>query len=369
MKKTIYFVLIILLFLLIFSKPLSIFFLEKSLTRSLKQEVEITSLEFYPLNLDAIIKMQHFPEGIFVHARYAGGLSLSPRSIGKFIITSSSLGGLVTIDYEHYIYHIKVDSLDFKKVAKVLADKKYVQSGLVNGTIIYYKKKREGSTKLKVTEVVLTIPDIDQSIQGINDLLKLNAVNLFSHNISLNSDTNETTLVDHFQFDIDYKKDKITTKDVALRTDSYRISISSKLDKRGNIDYFFINLLDKNGCALVKQKLSGNVREKPERMTYPLVGNVVQTSPKSFFGMGQQMMQYGSDYAGKQTGMKSQTNQISSFMLKESDAMFENTSSMLLKDCKVIYTGKVKYPLGQKKQMQETELENSPMLYRKELLL
>lgn len=377
MKKILYSLLALIIVLLFFLKPITIFFIEKALTKSLKREVAITSLEFYPLKLDATIQMKYFPQGIDVHAKYTGGLSLKPKSIGKFIITSTSLGGNVEIQYEHYIYNINVDSVDFVKLAQVLNDKKHiVQKGVVNGTIIYHKKTKIGSTDLKITKASLKFPDINQGIKNANDAINLNIIDLFSeHLVDIKKD-NTITEVDHFQFDIDYIKKKIIVKDVALRTDSYRVSLVSKLDKKGEIDYFYIHLLDEDGCAVITQELQENIK-KPKRTTSPALQTVVQATPKSFFSMGKRMIKYGSDYAGKQTGMSTQANQITSYIVNGSETMFKSTSNIMLKNnCEVIYNGKVKHPKNIKSKKlekinprQEIDIESSPTLYRERLLL
>ncbi len=374
--KLLYFFIFIGLLLFFFLKTTTIYFLEKSLTKSMKKNVEITSFSFYPLQLDAIITVENLPEGVIVHAEYAGGLSIKPKSIGKYIITSTSLGGFVHIDYEHYTYNIKVIDVDFKKLAIIFEDKKIVKSGKVNGTMVYYKKPRTGSSNLKITEVVLNMPDIDKTLTNVNDALNFNLVHLFSVNVDKSKKLPKETKVDHFQFDITLRNDMITAKDVALRTKNYRISIVANLHKKGAIKYFYTYLLDKNGCSIVTQSFSGNIRD-PERKTSTSVVNVVQSSPTSFFGMGQQMMRYGNKYS-EQAGFKSQSKQMSSYMIKESDYLFGNVSKIVLpQDCSVIYRGIVKHPADPKKALNNTNkdsndiqkaLKNLPIPYQGDLL-
>lgn len=385
MKKFLVFLIVLGTLLYFFLNPVAVHFLEKSLSHSMKSNVKISSLTLYPLKLDATIFYPTYPEGIKVHAKYAGGLSLKPRSIGKFIITSTSLGGLVTVDYEHYIYNVKVESADFKKIAKILNDQKnMVISGVVNGTIIYHRKPRTGSTDLKVTEVVLDIPDIDHTISSVTDALNLDVFHLFSRNVNKKKHTSDRTYVDHFQFNIDYKDHMITAKDVALRTDDYRISVVSNLHKQGDINYFYLHLLDKKACAAVTQKLTGNIRSPKRKTTTSIqtVTKVVEATPKSFFGMGRQMMQFGSRYAEKQTGFSGPNKKMTSYILKESDYVFRNASRMTLPtNCKVIYTGKVLHPTknntGKKstdrratpQKNNQKDLKKEPTSYRQNILL
>ena len=359
------FIVLLSVFLYFFLNPLVVHFAQKAMKKSIKAEAKITSLILYPLELDATLYFPEIPEGIKVHAEYVAGPSIKPKSIGKIIITSTSLGGLVTIVYEYYRYNIDVKDVDLKKVALLLHDeKKMVLAGLVNGTMTYHKKKKTGSTDLIATEVVLDIPDIDNTVSSINDALDFNVVNLFSRNIGSKEKKQTPTEVEHVQFNIDYDNKLVTSKDIAIKTINYRIALDAKLYTKGNIDYFYIYLLDKNGCAIVTHELQGTLKGS-KRKTSTAIKNVMKSSPKSMFSMGQQMMQYGSTYAERQTGFPGPSKQMTSYMLKESDYMFNNVSQIVLpNDCKRIYEGKVTHPEYKKK-----ELKKDSTSYRQELLL
>ena len=96
------------------------------------------------------------------------------------------------------------------------------------------------------------------------------------------------------------------------------------------------------------------------------------------FGFGQQLMQYGSNYT-KKTGFNMQNKQMTSYILKESDYLFQNTSKIILpKGCKVIYKGAVKHPVDSveeaKKELifKETlqkDPTKDPKIYRNQPLL
>jgi hypothetical protein len=386
-KKILLAIFILLVLFVVFGlHPTAIHFGQKSLSKSLKSDVKITKLVLYPLEIDAMIYPKNYPEGIEANAKYIGGPSLKPKSIGKILITSESLGGLVNIIFEKNIYDVTVKDVDFKKLAKLLNDKKkVVQAGIVNGKILYHKKTREGKTDLKATEVVLDVDDIDQTITSINDALNLNFLTLLINNVDKNQKKKfDLTDVSHFQFDIFYKQERFISHDVALKTDKYRIALNGDIHKQGNINLLDMYLLDKNGCALVTQKFSGTLKEYDSDIYTSIVTakKVVDSTPKSFWSFGRDMMEYGSKYAAEQTGFKKQNEQMTSYVLKESDKYFNNASKIVMpSNCQVIYDGKVKHPNGKnaskkrekkkttapakKKKVEETE----PTHYRKEILL
>lgn len=313
----------------------------------MKRDVEITSLNLYPLELDGIISVENFPGGVKVHAKYTGRPSLKPKSIGKINITSESLGGFVDIDYEFYIFDIKVHDVDFKKLAIILGDTHVVKSGIVNGTMVYNKRPKIGDTDLKVTEVVLNIPDVDKTVTNVNDAINLNVFHLLSHNLNKKKKKfKPTTDVDHFQFDVEYHDGNFTAVDVALRTRDYRIAFLGQVHREGGIEAFNAYLIDKNGCSYVTQKFTGNIQE-PEMKTSTAFVNVLRSTPKTMFGMGKQMMRYGTKYTAQQTNIINEDFQMTSYALRESDYLFNNVSKVVLPmDCKVIYDGKVEHPFG-----------------------
>ncbi len=345
-KILVYLLLLIITFLYFFLKPLTTLYLEKTLTKSLKRTVKITSVVFYPLSIDGIISIDTFPEGVKVHAKYAGGLSLKPRSIGKIIITSNSMGGLVTIHYEHYTYRGVAKDLDFEKVAKVLGDKKFIKSGKVNGTFLYYKKKKIGNTNFIISDSVLNDVTINKQVNRVNDALNLNMLNLISQGVdkAKKKSLGSSTDIDYGTFNISLKNNTITTDDVALRTKNYRIMLDANIHKKGKINYFNTYLLDNKGCAMVKQKYKGTIQRPKLYKTTPMYKHVVKAVPSSMFDMGKEMMNFGQALVAQQ-GFGQKNMKMGSYVLRESAYMLENGSKIVMpKDCPVIYKGLVKHP-------------------------
>ncbi len=345
-KIFVYLLLLIITFLYFFLKPLTTIYLEKTLTKSLKRPVKITSVIFYPLNIDGIVSIDTFPEGVKVHAKYAGGLSLQPRSIGKIIITSNSMGGLVSINYENYTYHGVAKDLDFEKVAKVLGDRKFIKSGKVNGTFVYYKKKKVGNTNFIISDSILNDVTINKQVNRVNDALNLDMFSLISQGVdkakkkSLGSSTN----IDYGTFNISLKNNHITTDDVALRTKNYRIMLEAKIHKKGKINYFNTYLLDNKGCAMVKQKYKGTIQRPKLYKTTPMYKHIARIAPTSMFDMGQEMMGFGQAMAVQQ-GFSQKDMQMSNYMMKEGAYILKNGSKIVMpKECPVIYKGLVQHP-------------------------
>lgn len=363
-KIFIYFLVLVTIALYFFLKPLTVFYLEKTLTKSLKRPVEITNVVFYPLSIDAIITIETFPEGVNVHAKYVGGLSIKPKSIGKVIITSNSMGGLVTIDYEHHTYNGVAKDLDFQKVAKVLGDRKFIKSGKVNGTFVYYKKKRLGSTDFILSDSVLNDVTINKQVNRVNDALNLNVLSLMSQGVdkAQKKSLGDSTKIDYGTFNITYKDNNIIADDVALRTKNYRIMLEANIHKKGKINHFNTYLLDDKGCAMVKQKYQGTIQRPKLYKTTPMYKHVVQTAPTSMFDMGKEMMGFGQAMAVQQ-GFKQKDMQMSNYMMNESGYMIKNGSKIVMpKDCPVIYDGLVKHPSGNQIDLEKTSKSHRLML-------
>lgn len=347
-KIFVYFLILVITLLYFFLRPMTVFYLEKTLTKSLKKPVTITSVVFYPLSIDGIIDIETYPEGVKVHAKYVGGLSLKPRSIGKVIITSNSMGGLVTIDYEHHIYKGVVKDLDFEKVTQVLGDKKFIKSGKVNGTFIYYKKKRFGTTDFIINDAVLNDVSIDKHISRANDAINLNILSLvsqgFEKNVHKDRHIGTTTNIDYGTFNIIYEDHNISTDDVALRTKDYRIVLDAKIHKKGKIHHFNTFLIDKKGCAMIKQRYTGTVQRPKIQKTTPLYKHVVESAPTSMFGMGKEMMGFGQAMAAQQ-GMQKKDMEMATYMMRESGYIVDQGSKVIMpENCPVIYKGKVAHP-------------------------
>ena len=105
-------------------------------------------------------------------------------------------------------------------------------------------------------------------------------------------------------------------------------------------------MIDRNGCSYVTQRFNGNIQE-PEMKTSTALVNVLKSTPRTMFGMGRQMMRYGTKYTAQKTNIINEDFQMTSYVLSESDYLFNNASKIVLPmDCKSIYDGKVKHPFG-----------------------
>lgn len=330
-KKIIYIPILIVLFFYLFFKPFLIFGLDTYASHGLKQKVTFTKLNFFPFEFDGIITTKSFPQGIFVNGVYKNK---------RMYMTSSSLGGLITIIYKDHRYQITVDSVDLKTFVELLGNKKYVQSGVINGTAYYDKRPRTGFTKLKVSDAVLQGLDLDEQLATINDALHLDFANVMSRAF-IDSNTSGITKIDHLQFNVTLRHDNITSTDFALKTNNYRLSIGANIHKKGLIHYFDVNLLDKNGCAVITQLLEGDIRKPKVKETTTEIINIARSVPSSMFGMGTQMMKY----ANKQNFIQDENMMGTKQMMLEADNYMQKTSEIIMPlDCSVVYSGEVKHP-------------------------
>ena len=339
--KIIYIPVLITTFLYFFFKPFLIFGLDAYASHGLKQKVEFTKLEFFPFTFDGTITTKSFPQGIFVNGIYKDK---------RIYMTSSSLGGLITIIYKDHRYRVSVDSVDLKTFLELLGNKKYVQSGVINGSAYYDKRPRSGFTKLKVSNAVLNGLDLDKQLKTINDALHLDFANVMARTF-VDTNSSDITTIDHLQFNVTLRHDNITSTDVALKTQNYRLSIGANVHKKGPIHYFDVNLLDENGCAVVTQTLQGDVRKPKVKQTTTELMNIARTLPSSMFGIGTQMMKY----ANKQNFIQNKNMMGSSQIMTQADHYMQDTSKIIMPlDCSVIYDGEVKHPKNKKKDLEKS---------------
>ncbi|MFT5662065.1 MAG: hypothetical protein ACI9TV_002713 [Sulfurimonas sp.] len=335
-SKITYIPILIVILIYFFFKPLIIVALDAYASHGLKQKVEFTKLDFFPFNFDGVITTKKFPQGVEVHGVYRDK---------RMYMTSSSLGGLITIIYKDHRYQISVDSVDLKTFVELLGSKKYVQSGVINGTAYYDKRPRSGFTKLKVSDAVLHGLDLDKQLATINDALHLDFANVISRAF-IDNNTSGITKIDHLQFNVTLRHDNITSTDFALRTENYRLSIGANVHKKGPIEYFDVNLLDENGCAVITQLLVGDIRKPKVKETTTELVNIARSVPSSMFGMGTQIMKY----ANKQNFIQDKNMMGTKQMMLEADHYMQETSEIIMPlDCSVVYNGMVKHPEGNQK--------------------
>mgnify|MGYP006971737079 FL=1 len=331
-SKIIYIPILVITALFLFFKPVTVFILDSYLSHGLNQKVEITRLQFIPFDFDGVITTKTFPQGVIVHGKYKDK---------RLFLTTTSLGGLITMVYKNHIYRATVESVDLTTFVELLGNKKYVKAGKINGTVFYHKRPRIGHTDLKVSDAVLQGLDLDEKLSTINDALQLDFFSVFSRTFR-DSNSSGITKIDHMQFDIALSHDHFLSTDFALRTENYRLSIGAHVHKKGQINYFDVNLLDKNGCAVVTQKLEGDIRKPKVKSTTTEVVNVAQSIPSSMFGIGRQILGYNMMPQKDFMGTKK--------MIAEADHFMQETSKVVMPlDCSVVYDGKVKHPQNSKK--------------------
>ena len=339
-SKVIYIPLLIVILLVLFFKPIAVFILDGYLSHGLGQKVELKRLDFIPFEFDGVITTKTFPQGILIHGKYRDK---------RIYMTSTSLGGLITIIYKDHRYRVSVDSVDLVTFVELLGNKKYVKSGTINGTVYYDKRPRTGYTKLVVSDAVLQGLDLDKKLSTISDALQFDFARAMTRTI-VDSNSSEITNIDHMQFDITLRNNYITTNDLALRTENYRLSVGANVHKKGQIDYFDVNLLDKNGCSVITQTLEGDVRKPKVKDTTTAVINIARSAPSGMFSMGVKMM----NYASKQNMVQEKNMLGTKQMMLQADHYMQETSEVIMPmHCSVVYNGEVKHPNGKKKGLKD----------------
>lgn len=299
--------------------------------------MEFTSFDFFPLEFDGIIRPKTFPQGIYVHGKYRDQ---------RIIMTSRSFGGLTTVIYKHLQYTGTLKNIDAVIFSEFLGNKKYIQSGQVNGTFSYSKRSRSGETNIKASNLLLYGLDLDKKLSTINDALHFNIESLLSRAFVGENNNTEITKIDHLQFNTNVHYRDVTSTDIALRTANYRISIDGNVSKKGPINYFKVSMIDENGCAIISQKLKGDIRKPKVKSTKTEIVHIASKAiPSSMFGMGIQMINYGKNFAPTQAIMTDKNMRITEDMILQADHYMQDTSKIVMpNDCSIVYVGQVPHP-------------------------
>jgi len=337
-RKRVYIPIIFIIFLFFFFKPITVYILEAYVSKGLKAPVEFTSMQFFPFKFKGIIHVKTFPEGIKVDGKYRDKM---------IVMTSRSFGGLVTVIYKHLLYTGSLKNIDAVKFSEFLGNKKYIQSGYIDGTFRYSKRSRSGETDLKARDIVLYGLDLDKKLSTINEALQFDFQKLMERAFhEKDKNTTAVTHIDHLQFNTKiYYKDVLST-DIALRTQNYRLAIDGNVSKKGPINYFKVSMVDENGCAVISQTLQGDIRKPKVKKTSTEVVHIAsQTTPSSILGMGLQMINYSKNFGPTQGIMKNANMQITEDMILQADHFIQDTSKIVMpNDCNIVYVGRVEHP-------------------------
>lgn len=295
---------------------------------------------------------------------FRGPLKAKAQYTDALNITTNSLGGELKAELKKNNLNINIKEVNAKKVAYLIDKDDLLERGYLNGNATYNIQTKTAKTDITLTSALLNGVNIDEKISTLNDLMGLNVINMSKSLLSNFSDTNNSqTDIQHLQFDVSLKDNKVNIDDVALRTEKFLIVALGNLQENGDINSLAISIVDKNGCAIITQALSGNIKEPKTAQTTSTIVNIMQRVPGSILDTGRKLIDFSTqtidDVAsfGAQQILGTDKNiSITSDIVSGGFSLINYTSNIIMpQGCSVIYNGKVKHPKNLKRIKDEKE--------------
>ncbi|MDA3909545.1 MAG: hypothetical protein PF437_10715 [Sulfurimonas sp.] len=284
---------------------------------------------------------------------FHGPFRINGKYTDALNITTNSLGGELDVELNKSDIFVKVTEVEAQKVASLIAKDAILESGHLNGDATYNIKEKTAKSNLALTSAILNGINIDKKISNFNDALGLNIVNLSQSVFSNFSDANKShTNIELLQFNISLKDKNINLDDVALRTNKSRIAAIGNLKQDGDINSLDVSIVDKQGCAIITQALSGNIKNPNTKKTISTIVNIVGKVPGSILGTGRKIINLTTETIdnvasfGVNQVLRTDANiSITSDIVSGSSYLIDSTYNIIMPNgCKVIYDGEVKHP-------------------------
>jgi len=287
---------------------------------------------------------------IFFHKKIKAPLYVE-ATINKELIKvkSPSLGGQTTLVFKDKKVNITLNNVSLKTLDKLFIQKNILSTGNMNGYIHYDTVLKNAKTQLDVNSATVDGVDLDSNLGTLMDAIGLNLFSLKDE--LLDGNKMEHTKISHLKFDSEFKNDVLHLQDAAFSTPRFRISMSGDISKSGAIKSLDIYLLDKNGCSIIKQEVSGTL-EKPVLENKMLTTtDVIVSIPSSIIKKPKELLNFTTNLVDDTASFLLNKSYLSdkniSIVSKITDKtinLVENTSDIVLQECKVVYDGAVKAP-------------------------
>lgn len=287
-----------------------------------------------------------------------GALKIRASYSDSLHIESNSFGGELHMKLSKSYLLIDLKRLEARKLANLFDKNSSVESGFIDGVTNYEIKKKRANTKIVLRDANISGIDIDRTLNGIDDLLGLNFINIsksfFSH---YNAKKELQTNISQLQLDLSLKDKNIKLDDIALRTDEYLIVAQGDFKDNGDINRLDISVVDKNGCAIATQAIEGTIANPSIAKTSSTLFNIVKSVPKSILKTANKMVNVGTGTIdgilsyGWQKVFRSDSNISISTDAVSASRYVENFGYDMImpSGCEVIYNGKVLHPANLKK--------------------
>ena len=274
----------------------------------------------------------------------------------SFLLNTDSLGGKLNITLKENKLHIGLDRLSTMQIGRLLnGEEEQGNKGLFDGHVNYNFEKRLGLTKLDVRNMTIQGVDIDSELKGLQDAIGLNVFamgnKLYRTSLKKN-DLKVSTYIEHMKLDLNITPDLIVSEDIALATPEYRFAVNTNLKHDGEIKAFEVAVLDRQGCAVLTQKLKGNI-SSPELVdskgtAVVLLGSapeqILKTGGK-ILDLGSNIIDSSADFIWKKA-LRQDTNVtlVNDTMTQGFNVLSSGKDMVVSGECKVFYEGAVKHP-------------------------
>lgn len=258
-----------------------------------------------------------------------------------------SLGGETEIEFQENRLNAKLTKLNLKTLDRMFLKEDILQKGKLSGTLFYDLQKKKGKSVLHVEDGVVSGVDLDAKLGTLMNAVGLNIFSL--KNELFDDDKTLETKITHLEFDVKVENGKIHLVDSAFSTPKFRIAALGDFNQSGKIEELNLNLLDKNGCSIIKQEISGTLSEPVLENKILTTTDVIVSIPSEVLKNPKKLLDFSTNLVDKTatfllglTHLSDANVTLTSDISSGALNLVDKTSSIVLKDCKVVYDGKIK---------------------------
>ncbi len=262
-------------------------------------------------------------------------------------IKSPSLGGNIDFELKEEKIKLRMKQLSVDKIVKIINKEAYARSGVVNGNVFYDIKAKKATTNMRVNNMQIKGIDLDTTL-GVMGLDIFNITKIILDNKLI-----KLTRIKHLEMDLDYADEMIHLKDVAFATAKYRIAAIGDIHEDGNITSLDIHILNKKGCSILDQKLTGSIYDIKLDKRLSTTIDIVRSVPKSLLNKTKSILDFATNIVDKKASFiikESHLNEnditLLSSISQRATGVLSTTVGAVKRECKPIYRGLVKHPLN-----------------------
>ncbi len=315
----------------------------------LQTEIKLDIKEFSVYNKISGQKL-HGPFSLQGKARYENGKPYVHLS-------SDSLGGSVDVGLEDKDLQVRLKHISTVNLERLLREKGAIsKKGYIDADADYNLQNRSGLFNLSARDLEFPGIDVDKTIQEYQDVLGLNIFamgnSIFNKRWIRSEDTELVTMIDHLEVHLDITPDLIVSQDLALATKNFRFAANAELRYDGEIKTCEIAIIDYKGCAILRQRLKGNIASPKLVDTSGAAVTVLGSVPSEVLNTGGKILKAGTgiidsgaDFIWKKAlRQDSNVTLISDTLTKGYNVLSAGKDIVVSGECKVFYNGKVKHP-------------------------